>query len=230
MRSTRPSTLHDDRRDLVRCAQDFDIDLAAPPSERLIIQYYIDEGSLGKLSISGGKLSAIDNPNNKMALGDVACSVICDGGIPLVDALAAFLCAKRKISIYLRDQLGECVYVSPSFEALHFGNVAILQKDNDSNIPDYFRNTGTDVHFLYDFICSHLNVIRLPLKHGTRWLLTLIPRSILTFFSDVVGAFNDDDAGSRAARTEAAAASSNAALGRGMQTRRPALDSAKWLK
>ena len=28
------------------------------------------------------------------------------------------------------------------------------------------------MHFLYDFICSHLNVIRLPLKHGTRWLLT----------------------------------------------------------
>jgi hypothetical protein len=27
---------------------------------------------------------------------------------------------------------------------------------------------------LYHFICSHLIVIRLPLKHGTRWLLTLI--------------------------------------------------------
>ena len=68
MRSTRPSILHHERRDLVRCAQDFDIDSAAPPSERLIIQYYIDEGSLGKLSTSGGKLSAIDNPNKKMAL------------------------------------------------------------------------------------------------------------------------------------------------------------------
>ena len=65
MRSTRPSTLHDERRDLVRCAQDFDIDLAAPPSERLIIQYYIDKGSLGKLSTSGRKLSAIDNPIEK---------------------------------------------------------------------------------------------------------------------------------------------------------------------
>ena len=39
MRSTRPSTLLDERRDLVRCAHDFDIDLAAPPSERLIIRY-----------------------------------------------------------------------------------------------------------------------------------------------------------------------------------------------
>jgi hypothetical protein len=48
--------------------------------------------------------------------------------------------------------------------------------------------------------------------------------------ADVVGAFNDDDAGSRAACTEAAAATSDAALGRGMRTRRPALDSAKWLK
>jgi hypothetical protein len=68
---------------------------------------------------------------------------------------------------------------------------------------------------------SHLNVMRLRLKHGTRWLLTLIP-NILALFADVVGAFNDDDAGSRAARTEAAAATSNAALGRGMRTRRPA--------
>ena len=196
MRSTRPSILHDERRDLVRCAQDFDIDLAAPPSERLIIQYYIDEGSLGKLSTSGGKLSAIDNPINKMALGDVAGSVIRDGGILLVDALATFLCAKRKISIYLRDRLvGECVYVSPSLEALDFDHVAILRKGYGSNISDYFRNTGIDVHFLYDFICSHLNVIRLPLKHGTRWLLTLIP-NILAPFADVVGAFNDDDAGS----------------------------------
>ena len=164
-----------------------------------------------------------------MVLGDVAGSVIRDGCIPLVDALAAFLCAKRKVSIYLRDQLGECVYMSPSLEALDFGHEAILRKDNGSNISDYFRNTGIDVHFLYDFICSHLNVIRLPLKHGTRWLLTLIP-CILALFADVVGAFNDDDAGSRAARTEAAAATSNAALGRGMRTRRPALDSAKWLK
>jgi hypothetical protein len=64
-------------------------------------------------------------------------------------------------------------------------------------------------------------VMRLRLKHGTRWLLTLIP-NILALFADVVGAFNDDDAGSRAARTEAAAATSNAALGRGMRTRRPA--------
>ena len=37
-----------------------------------------------------------------------------------------------------------------------------------------------------------------------------------------VGAFNDDDAGSRATRTEAAAAASDAALGRGMRMRRPA--------
>ena len=99
-----------------------------------------------------------------MALGDVAGSVIRDGGTPLVDALAAFLCSKRKISICLRDQLGECVYVSPSLEALEFYHVAILRKDNGSNISDYFRNTGIDVHFLYDFICSHLNVIRLPLN------------------------------------------------------------------
>jgi hypothetical protein len=59
------------------------------------------------------------------------------------------------------------------------------------------RTTGSsdDVHFLYDFICSHLNVIRLPLKYGTRWLLTLIP-NILAPFADVVRAFNDDDVGS----------------------------------
>jgi hypothetical protein len=110
-----------------------------------------------------------------MVFGDVAGSVIRDGGIPLVDALAAFLCAKRKISIYLRDRLGECVYVSPSLEALDFDHVAVLRKDDDSNIFDDFRNAGIDVHFLYDFNCSHFNVIRLPLKHGTRWLLTLIP-------------------------------------------------------
>jgi len=136
MRSTRPSTLNYERRDLVRCARDFDIVLAAPPSERFIVQYYIDEGSLGKLSTSGGKLFAIDNPINKMALADIAGSVILDGGIPLVDALAAFLCSKRKISICLRDQLGECVYVSPSLEALEFYHVAIFRKGYGSNISD----------------------------------------------------------------------------------------------
>ena len=72
------------------------------------------------MSESGGKLSAIDNPIDKMALGDVAGLVIRDGGIPLVEELATFLCFKRKISIYLRDRLGECVYVSPSLEALDF--------------------------------------------------------------------------------------------------------------
>ena len=89
-----------------------------------------------------------------MAFGDIAGSVIRDGGIPLVDALAAFLCAKRKISIYLRYRLGECVYVSPSSEALDFGHVVILREHNGSNISDFFRNTGIDVHFLYDSICS----------------------------------------------------------------------------
>jgi hypothetical protein len=48
--------------------------------------------------------------------------------------------------------------------------------------------------------------------------------------ADVVGEFNNDDTGSRAARTEAAAATSDAALEWGMRTRRPALDSANWLK
>lgn len=175
MRSTRPSTLHDERRDLVRCARDFDIDLAAPPSERFVIQYYIDEGSLGNLSRSGGKLSAIDNPINKMALGDVAGLVIRDGGISLVDALAAFLNAKRKISVYLRDRLGESVYVSPGLAALDFDHVAMLRRDDSSNVSAYYRSAGIDVHFFYDFICNYLNVIRLPLKHGNYWLLTLIP-------------------------------------------------------
>ena len=69
-----------------------------------------------------------------MTLGDVAGSVIRDGGILLVDALATFLCAKRKISIYLRDRLGECVYVSPRLEALDFDHVAILRKCYGSNI------------------------------------------------------------------------------------------------
>ena len=71
-----------------------------------------------------------------MALGDVARAVIRDGGIPLVDALEAFLCANRKILIYLRDQLGECVYVSPSLEALEFYHVAIFRKGYGSNISD----------------------------------------------------------------------------------------------
>jgi hypothetical protein len=38
--------------------------------------------------------------------------------------------------MWVRDEVGKCVYVSPSLEALDFDHVTILQKDGGSNIFD----------------------------------------------------------------------------------------------
>ena len=178
MRSTRPRPLLDEQDEYLRDATDIDAELKRPLSQRFVINYHAKQGHFARLSSSGGKVFAIDIPVNRIALGDVARLILRDGGVPLLDLVAVFLQTKLSVSKYLNFELvstlGE-VYISPSLQAIDFETVRTLRETPGSNLSGYLHSCGIDVNWHYDFICSHLNVVRLSLKHGQFWHITLIP-------------------------------------------------------
>ncbi len=159
-------------------------ELDMPIDARGYLNSCVHEGLFAHPSAGGGALTAKENPINFMALTKVAKAILHDQGLALSMGLLLFLESKYKISLLLQTELGEtAVYIPKYLTSLDFVE-ANRRHEQGLNLSAFLSSSGVNAGLWTNFICTELNIIRLPCKHNGRWTQTLIP--------NIIGATDDE--------------------------------------
>ena len=154
-------------------AELFDSEL--PQSEHIYLNACFQSGLFTKGMY---KRHVDEHPSNIAGLAAAGELLLTQRPMLMMNALATFLAAKQRVLHALRERFGaSVVFVPPIFDLFDF----LLDPAAVSKAHDLMTNVR-------DYLCTRLNVIRLPVQRegAGKWLLALLPNITGASDADVI--------------------------------------------